>query len=65
LRWLPQRGQVWLNKRWVTGKIKSGYDIEDFGVPRSGLPRSRYYDAEHQVLAKFGYPRYTRVDLGC
>lgn len=64
LRWLPERGQVWLNKRWLSGKIKGGYDIEDVGTPRTGLPSSPYYDAEHQVLTKYGYPRYTRVDLG-
>jgi len=64
LRWLPERGQVSLNKRWLAGKIKRGYDIEDVGTPKAGLPAISYYDAEHHVLAKYGYPRYTRVDLG-
>ena len=53
-----------MNKRWLTGKIRLGYDVEDVGPPRSGLPPSPFYDAEHEILAKYGYPRYTRVDLG-
>lgn len=64
LRWLPQRAQVWLNKRWLTGKIRLGYGVEDVGAPSSGLPPSPFYTAEHKILAKYGYPRYTRVDLG-
>ena len=53
-----------MNKRWLTGKINAGYDIEDIGVPRGGLPPSPFYDAEHEVLMKAGYPRYTRIDRG-
>jgi hypothetical protein len=64
LRWLPQRTQVWLNKRWLASKLREGFDIEDVGTPTTGLPPSPYYDGEHEVLSKFGYPRYMRIDLG-
>ncbi len=66
LRWLPQRAQVGLNKLWLYVKVKLRYNVEDIGAPRADPPLkpSPYYDGEHEVLAKLGYPRYTRIDRG-
>lgn len=64
LRWLPESGQVGLNRWWLRRKIKKGYEIEDIGPDPSNARRSPFYEGEHKTLGRHGYPNYRQVDPG-